>query len=664
MTDILDYNKYITLQEVCQLLQISVATGRNWIKQGKIEPQYIEGKKSYFTKEYVDSYKKDIEEGVNTSLKSRRNKKYVSGNSLYKSYVSKQCENVTNVNTLLQILEEENIQVDNQVLGIIVADCAVKLMKQRHTPHNEIIKNGLRAFFAGDISFGGFDKLIYDLIEDVGMAIKWIENYNRCLSIQYKYEEKEDILGLLYISCKNIGNRKATGSYYTPTNIVRKLVSKVFESTEKYGNVLDPCCGTGNFLLQLPDYISIENIYGYDIDDISVKLTRINMALKFENVDVDTIYTHIKLSDYLKDQEKKKFDIILGNPPWGYCFDEEDSDYLRKNYLSATGKTIESYDVFIEKSIKKLEKDGLLSFVIPEAILNVKAHMQIRQLILDNTSIPYVDFLGDTFDKVQCPCVILQLKNTRSSFSCIGMEVNNGKRVFKIERDRSITPECFSFNMTDDEYMVLSKLTSFEPVEYLKGKAIFALGLVTGNNKEYISNVKTENNEIILKGADICKYKINPMDNYILFKPEKFQQVAPTDYYRAPEKLIYRFISNQLVFAYDDNQTLSLNSANILIPQIEGMKIKYILAVLNSRVAQYIFKMKFNSIKVLRSHIESIPIPIITLEQQEYIIEIVDCLMNEKSEKTIMYVYEKLDDEIRKIYGLSESEYELIKMYK
>lgn len=87
--------------------------------------------------------------------------------------------------------------------------------------------------------------------------------------MDYIYEENEDILGLIYISCKNIGNRKATGSYYTSTKVVRKLISKLdFQENQK---ILDPCCGTGNFLLQLPEHISFDKVYGNDIDTASVK---------------------------------------------------------------------------------------------------------------------------------------------------------------------------------------------------------------------------------------------------------------------------------------------------------------------------------------------------------------------------------------------------------
>lgn len=52
---------------------------------------------------------------------------------------------------------------------------------------------------------------------------------------------------------------------------------------------------------------------------------------------------------------------------------------------------------------------------------------------------------------------------------------------------------------------------------YLKGNAKFALGIVTGNNKEYILAEKRDDNEIILKGSDIQRYGMTPSGNYIRF---------------------------------------------------------------------------------------------------------------------------------------------------
>ena len=165
--------------------------------------------------------------------------------------------------------------------------------------------------------------------------------------------------------------------------------------------------------------------------------------------------------------------------------------------------------------------------------------------------------------------------------------------------------------------------------------------------------------EAILKGSDIFRYAMKETDNYIHFAPEKFQQVAPTEMYRAEEKLLYRFIAEVPVFTYDNQQMLSLNSCNILIPQIEGMDIKYILAILNSSVVAYFINKKYNSVKLLRAHIESVPMPMVSTEKQNSIIKKVDHIM--KSNENISGLYEELDNEIMDIFSLSMAHREIIK---
>ena len=152
---------------------------------------------------------------------------------------------------------------------------------------------------------------------------------------------------------------------------------------------------------------------------------------------------------------------------------------------------------------------------------------------------------------------------------------------------------------------------------------------------------------------------MTPSGNYIRFVPESFQQVAPVEMYRAKEKLLYRFISEVPVFTYDDRQTLSLNSCNIVIPDIDGLEMKYILAILNSSVAAYFISKKFNSVKLLRSHIEQMPIPVVPMDVQVSIIKKVDRIMN--SSENISGLYEDLDSDIMELYGLATKHSDVIK---
>ncbi|MCM1105366.1 MAG: N-6 DNA methylase [Blautia sp.] len=650
----------VSLSDLCKELSISVATGRNWLKLEKITPSSIIKSSAFFSREYVAELKGNIKSGRNSSLKSRRNKKYISGNNVYQSYVSGTSKNIHTVQQIISFIEENNIELTKDVLCAIVAECAVQLILEKN--NYDTFSNSLLKYIQKDLPASGFWFLIDDLIADSPGVKNIIQLYPKLFDHQFVYEQSEDILGLLYISLNNIGCRKATGSYYTPTKIVQRLCGKLFDMNTPIGkDVFDPCCGTGNFILQLPPEIGFDNVYGNDIDTMSVYIARLNYALKYDVRDADTVYAHITEKDYLSFSENRKFDYIIGNPPWGYSFNDSQKTQLREKYVSATSNNIESYDVFVEQALSNLKEGGLLSYVLPEAILNVKTHTPIRKVLLNHSSFQYIEFLGNAFDKVQCPCIILQTAFTNAGFSSVGLRISDASREYTIHTSRKIDAECISFSMTDEEYQVMEKIESLNNKMTLYGNARFALGIVTGNNKEYITQIKTSSNEMILKGSDLCKFRYKPSSNYIAFKPESFQQIAPTEYYRAPEKLLYRFICNQLVFSYDNAQTLSLNSCNILIPEIPDLSIKYIMAVLNSRIAQFYFKKKFNSVKVLRSHIEQIPIPGIEKAAQDEIVSAVDSILESADSLLIHELYDELDEKIADFYNLSVEDYHIIK---
>lgn len=173
--------------------------------------------------------------------------------------------------------------------------------------------------------------------------------------------------------------------------------------------------------------------------------------------------------------------------------------------------------------------------------------------------------------------------------------------------------------------------------------------------------------EGVVTGADVYRYRYGEPERFIASDISLYQQAAPERIYRAPEKLIYRFINRQLVFAYDDRRYLTLNSCNVVIPRVSGLDMKYIMAVLNSRVAQYIYEKRYNAVKVLRSHIESLPIPAADENTQRDIISKVDELilagtsMHGTDQIEQYRVYDEIDDIVRNLYSVTDEEYEFIK---
>lgn len=643
--------KVLTVDDVCKALSVSKATAKNWIRLGKIIPDIDD---QLFSAEYVEKFVAELKSGNNTKLKSRRNKKSATGKVLYKDYV----HTASNQKLVTDLLELGVIENERDLL-IVLANFAIQLYYQSR--NIQFANNNVLLDFLSQKHISEFHSLIKDLIGKNTVDPTLINKLLPVLSKEILFVKGEDSLGFIYISLRDIGQRKSSGAYYTPKKVVSELIDRLYENDSDLisKTICDPCCGTGNFLLGLGARgIDYTNLYGQDIDPISVSLSRINIALMAPEMSARDIRSRIIVGNAYFETFTQKFDVIVGNPPWGSDFSENDALRCRKLFKTAVGKSIESYDLFVEKALSMLNHKGVLAFVLPEAILSVAVHDTIRRMMLATCSFKFISYLGNVFSSVQCPSIILGIApdNKRTAVGC---KVSTENRTFTISKPRTFSDGTLSLNVSDEENECLNAISNIKNVAYLKGNAKFALGIITGNNKEYISTEKCDDNEIILKGSDIQRYGITISGNYIRFAPESFQQVAPVEMYRAKEKLLYRFICDVPVFTYDDRQTLSLNSCNIVIPDIDGLEIKYILAILNSSVTAYFISKKFNSVKLLRSHIEQMPIPVVSMDVQTSIVKKVDRIM--KSSKNISGLYEDLDSDIMALYGLTLKQINTIK---
>ncbi len=436
-------------------------------------------------------------------------------------------------------------------------------------------------------------------------------------------KNETDFLGIVYQSLMTEGSKNQKGSYYTPTNITKDITDKIQENAR----ILDPCCGTGSFLLSATKKIkNPQNIYGYDLDENACFIAKINLIVEFKNIE---FMPQIFNKDFLlEDNLRQDFDVIATNPPWGAVT----SDEYKKLYPQINSR--ESFSYFILKSEKFLHKNGKAYFVLPESILNVKVHKDIREFILKNYRIIEIKNIGRAFSGVLSKVVILTLSKQKSDTDIL---IKNNEKEYKINQKYYLKNTNNIFSIIDNFDVNLLKKIYSHTHQTLDNSSIWAIGIVTGNNKKYISKNKTLG-EKIYSGKNILKNKISDSENYINYTREKFQQVAPDNTYRAKEKLVYKFISKKLVFAYDNKQRLFLNSANILIPKLKNYTIKDVMTFLNSTLFQYIYTKKFNELKVLKGNLMELPFP--DFDRNSY---------PKLSNNAIFKIFNLTDDEIKYI---------------
>lgn len=680
--DDVETEQYLTLKEVAQFLEISEATVRNWMKKKMIVPQKIFNRKKLFLKSDIEQIKKDIEAGNLQRLQSRRNKKAIQGEAIPSEYVTYK----PYINIAEKICELAKTIEHEHKIRLLLLEIALTLLHERKKIPSPPDENAsfVETLQKKALDLKPYEPILLELFDYKNhmFTARDLHKLRKIRALNIPFIEGEDVLGLVYLSLSNIGKRKNRGSYYTPSSIVENVVAVTLNHLPdaKDKTFLDPCCGSGNFLLKIflslrsewlksgkniakaEQHILQRQLFGYDIDEVAALLCKINLVLHLESPLALQFTPNVFVQNTLTNIDKqKKYDCIIGNPPWGASFSPEEATFFKQHYEIAQ-TSLESFNLFLERSLNMLNDGGILSFVLPEALLNVKTHEKMRKRLLTLTSILHIHVLGHQFSKVFAPAVVLTVKKEKALKSH-KIHIRHHDRQITIQQCRFYNNEQFIFNVhaSDEETSIIEHMRHLKNHVTLKNNAQFALGIVTGNNQEFIKEKKPKNGEMILKGNDIFKYNYVPDKQFIVYEREKFQQVAPDELYRAKEKLVYRFINEQLIFAYDNNQTLTLNSANIVIPKIDGLHLKYILAVLNSRPAQFFHLYSFSSVKVLRKHIESIPIPYVSCEKQAGIIEMAEELMQTAVPQKRNELYESIDLEIMNLFEFTEKQKQLIR---
>ncbi len=553
---------------------------------------------------------------TNTSgrLASRANKRKSKKRILPLEYISNK-NNVSFVQSILDFIDESDIDIFSAIISLGVS---------------LLVKNGL------------YNKphVVAVLKEYANITI-----IDKLSTIKLP-DDEFDILGLIYQSYLQEGKKNIIGSYYTPQKIAYNMTKDFdFSNNELF---FDPCCGSGAFLLS----VGAENpqqIFGIDNDEIAVFISKINLLLKYKNMEfIPQVYCLDFLMGYSVSQQhpvfEKKFDYIATNPPWGAM----DESYC--NIYNITSK--ETFSCFFVKSFEQLKSNGIIRFLFPESILNVKVHKDIRKFILDVAGLVRVTLYDDVFSGVTTKYVDIECGKgaAKDSFT---VSVNGRNRTVEIET--VYETENLVFNLLSDDDIAIVRVVKDKGVFSLRN-SIWALGVVTGDNKGKLFSEYHTGMEQIYTGKDIQPYTLRPAQNYIVYDRTSLQQVAKEEIYRAPEKLVYKFISNKLVFAYDNSASLFLNSANILIPKIPNMKIKTVMAFLNSSLFQFMYIKLFGEVKILKGNLLELPFPAISERDNEILSLFVDEVLNGDISK-----HEDIENYIFSFYGLNEKQIEYIR---
>ncbi len=470
-------------------------------------------------------------------------------------------------------------------------DALIYSLCAQYVEHNKVVEANRKRFFE---EYAHYNKV------DVYVPRQILKN------------RQDDWIGFVYQSLTTEGSRILKGLYYTKPVIVNEMLSDIrILSGEQF---LDPCCGSGIFLLKV-EHAELEQLYGIDNDPLAVMIAKVNLMVKYNTSEV---YPQIYQMDFLLHAAsalgEMKFDYIVTNPPWG--------TEKGKLHISEVIQSKEKASLFFTEAFKFLNKNGIQHFLLPSSLMKIKVHGDFRRFVTHETRMETLKCYRERFKGVFTD--FLSMKVSRKpvfgvqSYVVYGANNEVSRKEFKpLDDDFCAIPM-----LNDRDEGIIGKVERLRHDDLSHSQ--WALGIITGNNAKVLKDRPHKGLEPIYTGKDIGKYSLKSATRFIKYNRADFQQCAKDEFYRAKEKLVYKFVSGHLCFAYDDKQRLFLNSANILIPKVDGMSIKTVLAFLNSALFNFLYTKRFNDLKILKGNLSTLPFPKIDDKMNKTLSALVD----------------------------------------
>ena len=202
---------------------------------------------------------------------------------------------------------------------------------------------------------------------------------------------------------------------YSLNSGIKQKISKTLLNT----TICDPACGSGIFLLSSIDILFkiikrltpavdnveikkklFKNLYGYDINEQAIDLSILKLFKWYfgeERIGFNEIITqlreNLKPRNTLIDSNLGKFDIIIGNPPYGNILNKAEKEYLKEE--NSFYKDI--YCTFIYKALSW--SNEIIGLLVPKSFLLRQGYMEFRNTFLVQANLLKIIDMGSKLFK-------------------------------------------------------------------------------------------------------------------------------------------------------------------------------------------------------------------------------------------------------------------------
>jgi adenine-specific DNA-methyltransferase len=459
-----------------------------------------------------------------------------------------------------------------------------------------------------------------------------------------------------------------------------------------------------------------KNLYGIDINPFATQLTVMNLFLQdldhptsniniAEGDSLERLELSLDLDYFEKENPLNKvtksdkrfshgkilkempFDIVVGNPPYisfGIRGSRDSAKrkmnwlkLLREKYANSAEYKISIYAVFMQRGIELLKKGGRLGFIVPDSFLLGRFFSKIRRYILNNCKVVEIVLFMKDFWKygiVGRPVIMIlerecdQRKREKNKLNAVLYSTSED---IKKGQFKSYSYSQDYFGKTPyNRFRLFFDKEALEFVEKMEKDAI----LLGGENGVVTIHVgvrsKIGQKKIVgptkkgatwkrglISGGQIQRYLLKYEGHFINIDPDLLWGGGWDTNIVTIKKLLLRKTGDSLIATFDDKGFYHLDNLHSIILKDKKHNLKYILAILNSKLMNDYYHLISLELKRALAQtdietIEQLPIKFASKKIEEEVVKLVDdiLLLNQNLQKAKSGAEaEKIKDKINKV---------------
>lgn len=260
----------------------------------------------------------------------------------------------------------------------------------------------------------------------------------------------EEILGDIYQQFLPVQKRKQLGEYYTPTTIVDWILEHTVQA-HGIGNVLDPSCGSGSFLVRYAHWRLAdaarrnldralvrqevqEEVWGFDLNPFAafvslfqvtwallrflpqaappqVHVYNLNSILKDGDIAIYLGEEHLAPGSKVRDENRWRY--VLGNPPYIRAERVKYAGEMQELWRHVWGQNSDTGLLFLYRSLTEwLEPGGFLGMVVSGGYANSEAAAKVWKLLPPGGNVAlrkivWLEFVGRVWDASVIPLILI-----------------------------------------------------------------------------------------------------------------------------------------------------------------------------------------------------------------------------------------------------------------